>query len=316
MNTINAAKGYWSQILISLGVNPGYLNGRHSRCPICGQGKDTFRFDDKNGSGSYFCGKCGAGYGINFVMKLFDLSFADAAKRVDETIGNKPLQVKSKINTRNPRILLRSIAKGLQPGLETDAENYLRSRGIEVFSDELRFHPGLNYWGRDNQGKPVKRGEFSAMVAPVCSPDGRPLTYHITYLSNGRKANVESPKKVMTPTAPIAGGAIRLFPPADHLGIAEGIETALAVNQKYSIPVWATISANGMLNIAMPDLVKKVSVFADNDTNFVGQKSAFSLASRLCLMGIETEVFIPQQAGKDFLDEISSGQILNPIRNL
>ncbi len=304
MRTIDAAKGYWPEILKKMGVDSNYLNGKHTACPICGQGKDTFRFDDKNGSGSYFCGKCGAGYGINFVMNLLNLSFAGAAKQVDEIIRNEPVQKTQKSKPRDPRWLLRLITKGLHPIIGTEAEKYLHDRGLEIISNEMSFHPGLDYWEIDNQGTPVKRGNFSAMVAPIISPDGQPLTYHITYLSNGRKANVESPKKIMTPIEPIKGGAIRLFQPTESLGIAEGIETALAVHQHYKIPVWATVSANGMESIVLPDEIRKVSIFSDNDKSYAGQKAAFILANRLRIKGIKVEVLTPLKPGTDFLDEL------------
>ena len=306
MKTIDAAKGYWPEILKKLGVDSYYLNGNHTDCPICGQGKDTFRFDDKNGSGSYFCGKCGAGYGINFVMNLLNLSFAGAAKQVDEIIRNEPVQKTQKSKPRDPRPLLKSIAKGLHPIIGTEAEKYLHDRGLEIISDELRFHSGLVYWGRDNNGNAVNRGKYSAMVAPIISPDGKHLTYHITYLSNGRKANVDSPKKVMKPIEPIRGGAIRLFQPTESLGIAEGIETALAVHQHYKVPVWSTASANGMASVVLPDKVKKILIFSDNDKSYTGQQAAYSLASRLKKMGKSVKVYTPTKQGTDFLDQLQS----------
>ena len=306
MKTIDAAKGYWPEILKKLGVDSYYLNGNHTDCPICGQGKDTFRFDDKNGSGSYFCGKCGAGYGINFIMNFLDVTFAEAAKQIDKIIGNERLPEKPQQKSRDPRPFLRFIARGLKPISGTEAEVYLKNRGLEVVSDELRFHPGLDYWGRDDDGYSVKRGKYSAMVAPVLNPNGKPISYHITYLSNGKKADVKSPKKVMTPIELITGGAIRLYQHAECLGIAEGIETALAIHQRYKIPVWSTVSAGGMESIVLPEEVRKVSIFSDNDKSYAGQKAAFTLAKRLRIKGIKVEVLTPLKPGTDFLDELES----------
>lgn len=306
MKTVEAAKGYWPAILNNLGVDSNYLIGKHSTCPLCGQGKDTFRFDDKNGSGSYYCGKCGAGYGINFVMKFLNLSFADAAKRVDEIIGNVDQKTREVVTkTKDPRPLLRNITKGLQPISGTDAESYLRNRGLAVTSDVLKFHPGLSYWGRGDQGKSVNQGRFPALVAPILNSKGDYITYHVTYLSGARKASVDSPKKVMPPIETITGGAIRLFEPTSYLGIAEGIETALAVHQRFKIPVWATVSANGMESVIIPDEITDISIFSDNDASYAGQKVAFSLANRLRSSGKTVEVFIPDKVGTDFLDQVA-----------
>ena len=56
----------------------------------------------------------------------------------------------------------------------------------------------------------------------------------------------------------------------DVLGLAEGIETALAAHEIFGIPVWAAISANGVLSFEPPHSVKRLEIFGDNDSNFVG----------------------------------------------
>lgn len=47
--------GLWQVILPALGVSSEYLVNRHGPCPGCG-GKDRFRFDDKDGRGTFYCG--------------------------------------------------------------------------------------------------------------------------------------------------------------------------------------------------------------------------------------------------------------------
>jgi putative DNA primase/helicase len=63
LNTIERARNRWREILPRLGVDTQFLTNRHGPCPLCG-GKDRFRFDDRDGSGSYICGQCGAGVGV------------------------------------------------------------------------------------------------------------------------------------------------------------------------------------------------------------------------------------------------------------
>ena len=49
------ARGRWHGLLPSLGVDSRYLTGKHTGCPICREGSDRFRFDDKGGAGTWIC---------------------------------------------------------------------------------------------------------------------------------------------------------------------------------------------------------------------------------------------------------------------
>ena len=69
MDTITRARGRWKEILPQFGIDPKFLTNRHGPCPLC-RGKDRFRFDDKDGSGSYFCNQCGPGSGVILIRKL------------------------------------------------------------------------------------------------------------------------------------------------------------------------------------------------------------------------------------------------------
>ena len=85
-----------------LGVAPTYLRNRHGPCPICG-GKDRFRYDDKNGDGTYFCNQCGAGTGIILVRRLHGWDHATACNAVDEIIGKNPDKVEQA--RANPKLV-------------------------------------------------------------------------------------------------------------------------------------------------------------------------------------------------------------------
>ena len=65
--TIERARHRWREILPQLGIETRFLTNKHGPCPLCG-GKDRFRFDDKDGSGSYYC-RCGPGVGVILVCK-------------------------------------------------------------------------------------------------------------------------------------------------------------------------------------------------------------------------------------------------------
>ncbi len=78
--TVKQACGHWPRILPALGVK--VIKNRHQSCPVCG-GSDRFRFDDKEGRGTWFCNQCGAGDGLKLVEKVFSVSASEAAGKVN-----------------------------------------------------------------------------------------------------------------------------------------------------------------------------------------------------------------------------------------
>jgi putative DNA primase/helicase len=292
------AAGRWVGILSAFGLSEKTLSGKHCPCPVCG-GKDRFRFDNKNGKGTFYCSGCGAGNGVDLVMKLKGWSFKEAAKEIQSMSGSVP-QVKnvSRITEETKIERLKSTWAEGQPTTGNDeASRYLRGRGLNITDGfmALRIHPGLVY----REGSETI-GIFPTMLATITSHDGVGLSIHRTYLKDGNKAPVPQPKKVM-PGRTITGGAIRLFPFDDHLGIAEGIETAIAAHELSGLPVWSCISSGGVESFIPPKGAKRISIFADNDLNFAGQKAAFAAANRLSLEGLSVTVHVPKLTG-DWLD--------------
>jgi len=100
---------------------------------------------------------------------------------------------------------------------------------------------------------------------------------------------------------PLSGAAIRLTAVSQVLGIAEGIETALAASELFEVPVWSCISTAGIESFEPPAGVREVIVFADHDENFAGQAAAYRAAHRLKLKRYDVEVCIPPEPG-DWLD--------------
>jgi Toprim domain len=86
------------------------------------------------------------------------------------------------------------------------------------------------------------------------------------------------------------GGAVRIGGVGHTIGIAEGIETALAVRQLVNeqtgitFPVWAALSANGMQSVEISSKVFQVKIFPDHDQPtrllFVGKPSVGMIAAK------------------------------------
>ena len=292
MNTVERATGCWRQILPQLGIAPGFLVNRHGPCPLCG-GKDRFRWDDRDGTGSYYCNQCGPGPGILLARKLNCWDHATACRAIDEIIGRDPPPPREPEQTSRRRDALcdRLLAGATDQGI---VQRYLTGRGLSTFPAVLRGISRLAYVAGDRF-----IGHFPAMIAPVASPDGELRSVHRTYLGD-----VPTRKKLLSAVG--TGAAIRLFEPTDELGIAEGIETAIAAHEIFGLPTWATISATIMEGFAPPESIRRLTICADHDATFAGQRSAFVLAHRLHRdLKIEIEVKVPQMPG-DWLDVLNS----------
>ena len=172
-------------------------------------------------------------------------------------------------------------------------QRYLLRRGIDAEPDPrvVRFHPGLGYYDQDGR----RTGTYPAIVARVSDAAGRPVSLHRIYLDReGRKAPVASPKKLMTPLAPVVGGAIRLYPAGATLGITEGIETALVIRQRTEMPVWSGVSTTLLERFEPPPGVSLVVVWADLDVSGAGERAALGLRERLLARGIQVAVHVPR----------------------
>lgn len=177
---------------------------------------------------------------------------------------------------------------------------YLKRRGfgrVWPLPEVLRLHCALPYW----QGTEML-GTFPAMVAPIVAPDGRAVALHRTYLTaDGRKADLPSAKKLTGAAGPLAGASIPLHKPMQgRIGIAEGIETALAAWLASSVPTVAAYCAANLAAWQWPMTVQRLVIFADHDK--AGRHSADILLLRAVRAGLQASVMTPSEAGTDWAD--------------
>lgn len=111
-----AASGLWPGIILSAGIAPELLNGRHHPCPGCG-GKDRFRYIDTKGDGYFVCGRGG------------DPLTGDGFALLQHACG------------MTPRESLRFVADHLGLGgreiTEADRNQYQQRRILEALAHEL-----------------------------------------------------------------------------------------------------------------------------------------------------------------------------------
>ncbi|MFA5323998.1 MAG: primase-helicase zinc-binding domain-containing protein [Smithella sp.] len=294
------AQGRWLGIFEQFGIDPG--NGKHGPCPFCG-GKDRYRYTDKNGGGEYFCNQCGYGDGFDLIQKVTGIEFKDVLNKVSEMIGVVKMDKPKQTNNIDAKKMLNDLWKASKPLTGSDpVSKYLHSRKIVLTPENIRYCQKC--YEKDTNK------EYPAMIARIQNAEGKPISLHRTYLSDNGKADVPSPKKTMTPTEPIAGGAIRLFMPgglfdAETLGVAEGIESAMSAAQIYSIATWSVISTSIMEKWIPPKEFKKIIIFADNDKSCAGGKAAYTLAAELYRKDYLVEVMMPPPG--DFNDQLMRG---------
>lgn len=301
--TAQAAKGKWKGVLMALGVPERFLTGNHGPCPLCG-GTDRFRWDNQDGRGTYICGQCGAGDGMALACAFTDKPFAEVAAEIDGILGNVKPDAPVRHRQSDDEILraLKAVYVDSKPvQLGDPVDRYLASRKLDelVYPSALRCARLL----RDGEG-----GVHPCMIALVGRYGEKKFdTIHRTFLKRdgSGKAEIESPRKLMPGTVP-DGASVMLseWTESGPLGIAEGIETAMAASAMFQIPVWAAISSSMMKKWLPPPGCEEIVIFGDNDRKFGGQAAAYHLAQRLAAQNLPvSQVLIPENPGEDWADE-------------
>jgi len=228
--------------------------------------------------------------------------FEEAARlaRLDLPAVARPVAAKPSHDLEVARIL-----GGVQALVGTIGEVYLRHRGVgDPISPDLRFHDDLADFDS-------RRG-WPGLVGIVRDGAGNPTGgIHRTFLLEDGSGKAPPGKKML---GPVAGGSVRLAPiPTDgHLGIAEGIETALSAWAIFGTPTWAALSAGNLRDWQWPDGIRRVTIFAD--AGDAGQSAAAFLKDRLNEAGIAATIVSPWH-GDDFNDDLRKGAVAADYRS-
>jgi hypothetical protein len=190
--------------------------------------------------------------------------FAEAAR----IAGVAPIEARRK--PRDDKRQIERIVSACAPLAGSLAIRYLEGRGLRApdcpdllhcndLTDGNRQYDGIVAIVRD------EKGERTGGILRI-------------FLTDDGAAKAPPGKKML---GPVAGGAVQLAPVgADgHLGVAEGVETSLAVMQIFGVPCWATLSTSGMKRWNPPANVRRVTIFAD--AGEPGADAAFDLVPRI-----------------------------------
>ena len=329
-NTVRAAAaGRWPAILTACGLDAAHLTGRHAACPGCG-GRDRFRFDDRDGAGTWLCSAGGgaplAGDGFALLAHVHGWSASEALHRVADALGLRDGRELPPIQQRRPapaaqpdpaavdrtRGRLNALWREAVPLDHGDAEparRYLAAaRGLgdliarADLPADVRLHPCAPYWHTGDDGRPVRIAEAPTLFGLVRGPSGEPVGLHSTYLrsdGSGKAALVDGAGNALKPRklrllhrGAGHGAAVRLYPPGERLALGEGLETVLACRcADPTLPVWSCLSAGALATAELPECVRDVLLIADRDP--AGARAVLALAGRLRREGRTVRVLVP-----------------------
>jgi phage/plasmid primase-like uncharacterized protein len=246
-------------------------------CPACGY-KSGLTLSEKAGRPLWWCASCRDQEAVGKAL------LGDAAPaRAEAAAEPAPRE--------DRRAIARAMAERARPSPIIPA--YLGNRG-------LRLPPSapLLYLANSLHRESGKR--LPCMLALLHDLAGDLVAVHRTFLAPGGtgKAAVEPARRT---NGDVGGAAVRLYPVAPHLVVAEGIETALAAAELLGLPAWAATSAGNLGDsLALPAEVREVTIAADHDAP--GRSAAKAAAARWRAEGRTVRVAMPDKPGADFND--------------
>jgi DNA primase len=236
------------------------------------------------GGERFQCFGCGAqGDVLDYVQRAHNVTLPQAAEMLGG--GQVPsIHVPPVSRDEKPDRLEEASAiwANAVPATGTPAETYLRWRGLHLpLPDSIRF-ASLPYG---------KRGPaLPCLVAAVVAADGILTGIQRTYLAaDGRgKAEFSKPKLSL---GRVAGGAIRLGPPAVELLTCEGLEDGLTLQQELERVTWVSAGSSMLPSMQFPNVVRSIAIGGDNDD--AGRAAAQKAAQAFAERGLSARMFFP-----------------------
>lgn len=325
------ARGSWPSLLSHLAPELHEAlekPGKHVRCPVHGSptgNNDGFKlFRDFPETGGGCCNTCGPKPdGLALISWVRDWTLKQTKIEVTRSLmGSESIQ----INQRSTPVHRNRSKDAFFASKLREA--WLDSVGL----DDPSAHPGRLYLARrgltnllpGNAIRFAERqpcfdpetkkeiGRYPALLIAFRAQDGTPVTLQRIYLdSDGNKAPIPKPKRCMPyPSDRIMrGGAVRLKAVRGrYMGICEGAETGLAIQEATKMPVWATLTNTLMRSILLPSHVTDVAIWADLDD--AGYDSALIAQERFLKEGRRAVIMDPADSvpksshfkGMDWLD--------------
>ena len=251
---VKASQGRWLYILTNLGITVPD-NHKHGACPKCG-GKDRFRFDDKNGKGTWFCNQCGHGDGLDLVKLVTGKETKTACQEVN-------------------KIILLPAFKEIAP---TPIKKVSANKGIEHYEKIKAFCSLGESQYLINKGfanhqclitrQQYTQGEFSFPVGSLLLP----LVGTDSLIKGGQLISLNGEKSLLSGSTLSGSFIIVRQPekkPLEQIVITEGFATGLSLSKCLDALIVASVSATNLVKVAQqlraqyPDA--KIIIAGDND---------------------------------------------------
>lgn len=271
-----AAEGKWADTIFPrFGIEVAWK--KKTPCPACG-GRDRFRFDDKKGSGDYFCQQCGPGDGLGLIEKCTHLSFPEVIKEVAAILGlddssniteedrerwRKEKQLREKEQQERERKRQEQIAR--------KAEGLFRNAYLGEFSQYLSDK-------KVNQDPKIKIDHNGNLLIPAIDfADGKIWNLQ-TIEPDGTKyfikGDTNEAGEWQTGGGRMGGLGFMIgdfHPDVDQIiGIAEGYATGMSIHMATGYPIVLSFVANNLPKVgaairkACPSVL--LAYFADDDS--------------------------------------------------
>lgn len=271
--TVKQACGHWPRILPALGVK--IIKNRHQACPVCG-GSDRFRFDDKEGRGTWFCNQCGAGDGLKLVEKVFGVKPSEAAQKVNAVTGSLPPVAQEEIataeaGTKGGRKAAAALAVELMEKTRPATGNaYLTRKGFPghecLMLTDTHKTGGVTYCAGD-------------LAVPLYDDKGALVNVQLIRLVGDRGIKRTLKGGQVKEACHIIEGQKQA---GKRLWIAEGYATALTVHHLTGETVMVALSSVNLLSLASLARSKypacQIVLAADRDLSENGQTKAAAAA--------------------------------------
>lgn len=253
---LNQFQGQWRQVLDNYGCK--LPSGKqHGPCPVCG-GKDRFRFDDKNGLGTWFCSQCepSSGGGLLLLSRYIDKSTIETAKELVgddnyKTVAPKRIHTVNHDEIRKANIeQAKKGAKLLIESATLSDHQYMKNKGLT--------------------------GEWLVNGEPVYSREGvidKGALLLIPVYKDGELVNVQKITNDGT-KRPITGGDMQgvhhvIEGSEKSIAIVEGYATGVTINQATNWKTYVSFNT-GNLEAAVKEAKKchpnsRIVIFGDHD---------------------------------------------------
>jgi hypothetical protein len=196
------------------------------------------------------------------------------------------------------RKLVLEIWNASLPLVDSPAADYLAGRCLDHRSEALRYNPRT----------PLGRGRAvvfrPAMIAAIRDPRGLVAIQRI-FLDARHPSlarDLANPRRALGRPRT---GAVMLGRASTTLGIAEGVETALAAMILFGTPVWATLGSERLARVAIPDTVTNLWLLPDRDK--AGRKGALEAREAHQRDGRQIRIIWPPAGMNDWNDVLRAG---------